>query len=170
MKIFDNGFSLVELLIVVAIILIVVAIAIPDLMRSRSAANQSSAVGSLRLIITSEASYSATYTAGFTLTLAELDGNADPATSLAAGLIDNVLGSGVKSGYTFYYVPCVTPGAPNSGSLAPGDCNGPIDTYQVSANPNGGAGYGNFYYVDNSGVIRQNSKSPAGPSDPPIAG
>jgi len=164
----NGGFSLIELLIVVAIILIIVAIAIPDLLRSRNAANQSSAVASLRLIVSSEASYSSTYTSGYSSTLAELDGNANPPTSLAAGLIDPVLGSGAKSGYNFYYVPCVRPGAPNGGSLTPGTCTGPIDVFQVSANPM--SRYSNYYYVDTTGVIRENSTSPAGPSDSPIAG
>jgi len=170
MKTSDNGFSLIELLIVVAIILIIAALAIPDLLRSKSAANQASAVGSLRIIVSSEASYSSTYSSGYSSTLAELDGNASPATSLAAGLIDSVLALGMKSGYNFYYVPCLTSGAPNNGSLPPGPCGATIDVYQVSANPVNGSGSGNFYYVDNSGVIRQNTTGPAGPSDTPLAG
>ena len=165
-----RGFSLIELLIVVAIILIVAAIAIPDLLKSKNAANQASAVGSLKIIISAEASYNSTYTTGYSSTLAQLDGNANPATSSSAGLIDNILGSGTKSGYNFYYVPCVTPGQPNPGNLAPGPCPPKIDVFQVSANPINGAANGNYYFTDTSGVIRQNSSSPAGPADSPIAG
>jgi len=170
MQISRRGFSLIELLIVVAIILIIAAIAIPDLLKSKNAANQASAVGSLRIIISAEAAYNSTYTIGYSSTLAELDGNANPSTNLSAGLIDNILGSGTKSGYNFYYVPCVTPGVPNNGSLGPGACGATIETYQVSANPINGAANGNYYYTDNSGVIRQNNSSPAGPADTPIAG
>ena len=67
----QNGFSLIELLIVVAIILIIAAIAIPNLMRARMAANESSAVSSLRTINTGEITYQSTYpTVGFAPNLA----------------------------------------------------------------------------------------------------
>jgi prepilin-type N-terminal cleavage/methylation domain-containing protein len=164
-----RGFSLIELLIVVAIILIIAAIAIPDLLKSKTAANQASAVGSLRVIVTAEVSYNSTYSIGYSATLADLDGNVVPSTTTAAGLIDSVLASGGKSGYNFYYVPCVVPAVPNNGSLAPGACGvAPISVYQVSANPMGGVGFGNYYFSDPSAVTRQNSTAPAGPADTPI--
>ncbi|HXY23230.1 MAG TPA: prepilin-type N-terminal cleavage/methylation domain-containing protein [Candidatus Acidoferrum sp.] len=107
MRMNKKGFSLIELLIVVAIILIIAAIAIPNLIRSRMSANEASAVGSLRAINTAEIAYSTTYSSvGFT-NLGSLGGaaatcaTATGATSSGACLIDEVLASGTKSGYTF---------------------------------------------------------------------
>ena len=100
----QKGFSLIELLIVVAIILIIAAIAIPNLLRSRMAANEASAVGSLRTINTSEVTYASTYGVGYAKDLATLASPASgacTASSTQACLIDSVLGSGTKSGYTF---------------------------------------------------------------------
>jgi type IV pilus assembly protein PilA len=98
-----KGFSLIELLIVVAIILIIAAIAIPNLLRAKMAANESSAVASVRTINTGEITYSSSYpTIGYAATLSALGGIA-PCTpsSTNACLIDSVLASGTKSGYTF---------------------------------------------------------------------
>jgi type IV pilus assembly protein PilA len=151
-----RGFSLIELLIVVAIILIIAAIAIPDLLKSRQAANQASAVGSLRTINTSEVTYASTYTTGFSQDLTQLDGTTSPSTVTAAGLIDSVLALGIKSGYTFVYT-----SHPVSGR---------IDAYSLNASPTQGTGNGNFYYTDESGVIRQNTSTTATSSDSPLAG
>ena len=98
----QKGFSLIELLIVVAIILIIAAIAIPNLMRARMSANESSAAGSIRTINTGEVSYAASYpTVGFT-SLPSL-GGASPCTPSTGTscFVDNVLAGGTKEGYTF---------------------------------------------------------------------
>jgi type IV pilus assembly protein PilA len=102
----QKGFSLIELLIVVAIILIIAAIAIPNLLRARIAANESSAVASIRTLNTAQISYNSAYpTVGFAAGLSNLTGTScSPPSSTGACLIDTQLGSGTKSGYSFSMV------------------------------------------------------------------
>src|ERR1017187_3798593 len=91
-----KGFSLIELLIVVAIILIIAAIAIPNLLRSRMAANEASAVGSIRTMNTAAITYNSTYGIGFPSTLAQIGTTGTTVSCTNAELLDSVLTAGSK--------------------------------------------------------------------------
>ncbi len=152
----QKGFSLIELLIVVAIILIIAAIAIPNLLRSRIAANEASAVGSMRSINTAQITYASTYpSTGFAANLACLGPiSGTTPTTTAAGLLDGVLGcSGAtcaKSGYSFVVV----------GNLA---------GYNTKASPvTVGQSGQRYFYSDGSGVIRMNATTSATSGDAPL--
>ncbi|MGD0965639.1 MAG: prepilin-type N-terminal cleavage/methylation domain-containing protein [Candidatus Acidiferrales bacterium] len=147
----QKGFSLIELLIVVAIILIIAAIAIPNLLRSRMAANEASAVGSVRTINTSEVTYSSTWGLGYAAALSNLASSAGvcTASSTQACLVDPVLGAGAKSGYLFAAVGNTPVGGANQG-------------FEVNATPaTVGTTGTRAFCADQSGVIRYNTTGTA---------
>jgi prepilin-type N-terminal cleavage/methylation domain-containing protein len=156
-----RGFSLIELLIVVAIILIIAAIAIPNFIRSRVAANQASAIQSMRMITTAEVSYSTTFGPGFSTTLSALGPPAtgQGPTSTAAGLLDEVLASGYKSGYSFFY---------NHTQYDP--ASNQWFGYNLNGNPSAPGQTGDMYYfADQSCVIRGNATNQAASTDSAVA-
>ena len=154
----QKGFSLIELLIVVAIILIIAAIAIPNLLRARIAANEASAVSSMRTINTAEITYASLYPAvGYSTNLTSLAGTTCAApTSTAACLIDTTLAGATasassKSGYYFTFA--------FSSSLG--------YTLQGTPAQPGSSGVKNFY-TDGSAVVRYNATAAASATDPAI--
>ena len=137
----QRGFSLIELLIVVAIILIISAIAIPSYLRSRMQANEASAVGSVRMINTSAVTYSSTYVnVGFPANLADM-GGASPcsASSTTACVLEDSIAQGTKSGYSFVWT---------------GDGATPSVGYTLTGTPLvvGGSGQ-RMFCTDQTGVI-----------------
>ena len=145
----QKGFSLIELLIVVAIILIIAAIAIPNLLRSKIAANQASAVASLRTLNTSAALFNTNYNL-YPSSIANM-GTAATVTSTSADLIDTVLAGGVKSGYSFTWTGGGTSGA-----------------YTITADPSNPSTGTVHYFTDQSLVIRSNATAAATVNDLPI--
>ena len=150
----QKGFSLIELLIVVAIILIIAAIAIPNLLRARIAANEASAVGSTRTIVTAEISYNNSFQTGPAPALSNLETPAGGcpagtgATVAAACLIDSSLGGGTKSGYTFKAVP-------NGGS---GTVAAPYTGFEENSTPiTVGTTGQRAFCADMSGVLHYNT-------------
>ncbi len=114
------GFSLIELLIVVAIILIIAAIAIPNLLRARIAANEASAVNSVRKIATAEVAYNASFpTVGYAPDLVSLGGGSpcNPSSTTAC-ILDNVVSGGSKSGYQLFAAGFSTAGGANTSFVA----------------------------------------------------
>lgn len=143
-----KGFSLIELLIVVFIILIISAIAIPNLFRSRIAANEASAVSSVRQVNTAEGTYSSSWGSGYAVNLTNLGGTAAAcaagATAANACLLDDLVSVAPfsKSGYTF---------AAAGTNIIGATVNG----YEVNATPNTVQTTGvRAFCSEASGVIR----------------
>lgn len=142
----SKGFSLIELLIVVAIILVIAAIAIPNLLRARMQANQSAAVATLRNINNSEATYIIEFSSlGYADTFVKL-GPGTPCDSNHSCLVDDVIGCAAqpctKSGYNYF--------------MASSAAAAPITDYRTTASPFGWASTGleNFCSM-NDGILRK---------------
>jgi len=136
-----KGFSLIELLLVVTVILIIAAIAVPNFLKSRLRANEASAVASLRVINTAAITYSITFPdMGFPAQLTTLGGaNPCSASSTQACLIDDSLSQGNKSGYSF---------------VLTGDGAVPSISYIVTGTPQAVGGSGQrMFCTDQSGEV-----------------
>jgi prepilin-type N-terminal cleavage/methylation domain-containing protein len=134
----NKGFTLIELMIVVAIIAIIAAIAIPNLLRSRIAANEAAAIGALRTLSSAQENYRNNSGAQTYGTLAELSSAAPP-------YIDSALGSGISRGYAISIVGTPSP-----------------DTWEATAIPTTVGSTGNRgFFIDQSGVIRYSTDGSA---------
>ncbi len=152
----NTGFSLIELLIVVAVILVIAAIAIPNFIRSKISANEGAAIQDLRNITTAEVVYSTTYGIGYSTSLASLAGNSAIVDQNNAQLIDTVLAAGTKTGYNFSY------------SVIATDILGHVASYGLNADPQSPTTGQRHFYADQTGVIRENPSVSATSSDLPI--
>jgi type IV pilus assembly protein PilA len=147
----------------IPIILMIAAIAIPNLLRAREAANQAAAVGYLREINTAAISYAASYENGFPPDLATLSGTGVPSCD-HAGLIDGMLASGMRSGYIFTYTVTVGDSPLGTTLKAPGPGCSVMGAagYTVTADPVNRGTTGNAsYYTDSSGAIHVEKNGPA---------
>lgn len=138
------GFSLVEILVVVMVIMIIAAIAIPNLVHGKMRANEAAAVASVKTINTAEFMYHDAYPqVGYSSNLAKLGSNGSscdqPSSTNACLIMDEALTSGIKSGYVFEIV---------------GDGNNPTISYSVNASPESGVSGRCSISSNQSGDIR----------------
>jgi type IV pilus assembly protein PilA len=153
------GFSLIEVIVVVAIILIIAAIAIPSLLRAKISANEAAAVHGLRTITTAQVTYDSTYQLGYAANLNSLGPppKGSQASASHSDLIDEVLASSIRNGYSFVYV------AIDNGGL------GKPDQFTVNANPISPGQTGDrYFYVDQTNVIRWKLAGPADSTSTPV--
>jgi hypothetical protein len=143
---------------IVPIVLIVAAIAIPNLLRAKMVANQASAAGSLRTIVAADITYSSTYGNGFAMSLDQLDGSGRAAATCEhAMLLDHALASGLKNGYTFTYSTKPSSDLPGKGCAESGASGFTVNADPVNRNTTGMQSY----YTDETGVIRVEKSGPA---------
>jgi type IV pilus assembly protein PilA len=158
--------------LIIPFVMIMAAIAIPNLLRARIAANEASAVGSLRTISVAAITYSATYSNGFPPGLEALGGPGSPSCDHAA-LIESMLASGRKAGYVFTYTPQFPAGGQQpllSPTAAAKGCTNPgAPRYSATADPiqPGSTGQRSFF-TDQTGVIRYATSGSATTDSPPI--
>ncbi len=136
----ENGFTLLELMIVVAVIAIIAGMAIPNLITSMNGGREAAAIGSMRTLSTAAEQYrlrQGVYPTDLTDLAA-----VDPA------LVDSELANGLRNGYNF-------------------ELTGQQSTFDCNANPTSDNG-SRYFYVDESGVIRQSASGAAGPTDNPV--
>jgi prepilin-type N-terminal cleavage/methylation domain-containing protein len=156
-----RGFSLIELLIVIAIILVIAALAIPNFLKSKMRANETAAVAALRGICTAQETYRSTYARGYApgpgLGALAPPAGGGPPSAAAADLIDPILATGTRQGYVYSYNPIDADG------------DGQPEAYTINASPAVPGKTGDkYFFVDQTNVVRENLGAPATATSPPV--